>query len=175
MDSKPKAGLLQRFFAGVTEQTFQGSLGVPDPALTDYLADLLVRFTRTDVVFRMRGVDGRPLREVAQMLLEGDERIGDARREVHRHIGDFTLFFSGVYPEALKHFRGGLNKDRFIDYRQAGKRSYYIASTIPSEDNGQNRVLKQLSDQFELCVYGLGEVRREWERRDDRQAETPIL
>jgi hypothetical protein len=28
-------------------------------------------------------------------------------------------------------------------------------------------VLQQLSDRFEMCAFGLGEVRREWERRDD--------
>jgi hypothetical protein len=27
-------------------------------------------------------------------------------------------------------------------------------------------LLERLSHDFELCVYGLGEVRREWERRD---------
>ena len=35
------------------------------------------------------------------MMVEAEARIGDARREVHRHIGDFTLFWTGIYPEAL--------------------------------------------------------------------------
>ena len=25
----------------------------------------------------------------------------DRRRECHRHVGDYTLFWTGVYPEAL--------------------------------------------------------------------------
>jgi hypothetical protein len=35
-------------------------------------------------------------------------------------------------------------------------------------------VLKRLSEQFDLCVYGLGEVRRQWEERDG-QTDAPIL
>jgi len=35
-------------------------------------------------------------------------------------------------------------------------------------------VLERLSDCFELCVYGLGEVRRQWEDREG-ESDTPIL
>ena len=49
---------------------------------------------------------------------------------MHRHIGDFTLFWTGVYPEVLKKTRTPLCKDHFIDYCEQGKRSYYIASTF---------------------------------------------
>jgi hypothetical protein len=37
-------------------------------------------------------------------------------------------------------------------------------------------VLQRLSDDFEMCVFGLGEVRREWERRGgDSDAVWPLL
>jgi len=28
-------------------------------------------------------------------------------------------------------------------------------------------LLQRLSDQFDLCVYGLSEVRRQWEQKDN--------
>jgi hypothetical protein len=67
------------------------------------------------------------------------------------------------------------SKDALIDYQQQGKRAYWIASTIPVEREAEpSDVLKQLSEQFDLCVYGLGEVRRQWEQqRGDEEA--PLL
>jgi len=82
-----------------------------------------------------------------------------------RHIGDFTLFWTGVYPEALDRLRSVMCKDHFIDYCQQGKRSYYIASTFEDELYREEApVLRRLSDEFELCAFGLNQVRQEWER-----------
>ncbi len=166
MQSSPRPDAIGRFFSGLTEFAFQSRMGVADPPLVDYLSELLVRFVRNDDVFQVRGLTGRRLGQVADMLVEADARQGEARRNVHRHIGDFTLFWSGVYPEALRRLRDRDKKDCLIDYPAHGKRAYYIASTIPAETSTPRpSVLKRLSHDFEMCMYGLGEVRREWERR----------
>ena len=177
MNPGSKRLALERYFSGLTEQTFQSRLGVVDPPLVDYLIDLLVRFVKSDLVFRIRDLLGRRLNEVGKMLMEAEERVGDARREVHRHIGDFTLFWAGVYPEALGRMKSPQRLDHLVDYCSQGKRSYRIASTIPSEDrHEENAVLERLSQQFEMCVYGLGEVRREWEQIDTEETgSTPWL
>jgi len=158
---------LRRLFAGLAEQTFLETLGIGDPQLIDYLSALLSRFIHLDTVYRLRNAQGRRLEEVADMLLEAESLppAGRTRREVYRHIGDFTLFWTGVYPEALKRLRSVLVKDHFIDYCEQGKRSYYIASTFAEEPYREEApVLRRLSDEFELCAYGLKQVRREWER-----------
>ena len=96
---------------------------------------------------------------------------GRTRREVYRHIGDVTLFWTGVYPEALDRLRSVLCKDFFIDYCVQGKRSYYIASTFEDEPYREEAaVLRRLSEEFELCAYGLNQVRREWERAQPETA-----
>src|SRR5436309_1538370 len=150
---------LRRLFAGLTEQTFITTLGVADPALTDYLSGLLSRFIHLDVVYRLRNVAGKRLEEVAEMMIEAEALPeGRTRREVHRHIGDFTLFWTGVYPEVLRCLRSAASRDHFIDYCEQGKRSYYIASTfdeIPYRDEAA--VLRRLSEDFELCAYGLSQ------------------
>lgn len=156
---------LKRLFSALTEHTFQVDLGMADPPLIDYLSDLLVRFSRVDVIFGIRNAVGRRLEEVADMLMEAEQRIERPKREIHRHIGDFTLFWVGVYPEALERLRSWESKDSLIDYCAQGKRSYYIASTISDEEQqGEASVLRRLSDQFELCTVGLNRVRREWQR-----------
>jgi hypothetical protein len=101
------------------------------------------------------------------MVAEAAEMPAEGRttREVHRHIGDFALFWTGVYPEMLSRLRSPACKDFFVDYCAQGKRSYFIASTFEDDPYREEAlVLRRLSDEFELCAYGLREVRREWER-----------
>jgi hypothetical protein len=167
----PSTSTLQRYFAGISEYVFQAQLGVVDPQLIEYVTDLLLRFVRVDAIHKVRNLTGRPLTEVAEMLAEANSRVGSARREVHRHIGDFTLFWTGVYPEALRELRSEQHRDHFIDYCAQGKRAYFIASTMEADERTMPScaILERLSHQFEMCAYGLREVRREWERRDDDQ------
>jgi hypothetical protein len=161
----PEDHPLRRMFAALTEHAFVVRLGVADPRLVDYLADLLSRFLHVDQIFSVRNVIGKRLEEVAEMLAEAEGRIANARRETHRHIGDFTLFWTGVYPEALPRFRSSLRKDHFVDYCEQGKRSYYIASTFENEPfQNEAPVLRRLSHEFEMCAFGLSQVRTEWEK-----------
>jgi len=101
---------LRHYFTGLTEQTFMADLGVADPPLIDYLSTLLSRFVHIDSIYKLRTGAGKRLEEVADMLMEVEELPPEGRtsREVHRHIGDFTLFWTGVYPEVLKRHRAQL-------------------------------------------------------------------
>lgn len=159
---------LKRYFTGVTEQTFMSDLGVADPQLIDYLSELLSRFIHVDAIYKLRSGAGQRLEEVAEMLMEVEAVPPEGRtsREMHRHIGDFTLFWTGVYPEVLHRQRSPVAKDHFIDYCEQGKRSYYIASTFEDEPyKEESPVLRRLSERFELCAFGLTKVRHEWERK----------
>jgi hypothetical protein len=165
---------LRRMFAAYAEQTFLDRLGIGDPRLIDYLSVLLSRFIHMDAIYRLSNARGRRLEEVADMMIEAEilPPQGRTRREVYRHIGDFTLFWTGVYPESLKHFRSVLRKDHFIDYCEQGKRSYYIASTFADEPYREEAlVLRRLSNEFELCAYGLSQVRQEWERSQPSESD----
>lgn len=169
-----RTDLLLRFFSGLTEYTFTSRLGVADPPLVDYLAAMLADFVHTDAIYGLRTPTGQRLSQVSDMLAEAEARQGPARRRVHRHIGDFTLFWTGLYPEIADRLREG-KKDSLINYRDEGKRNYLLASRLPAEpESASDAVLERLSDQFELCVYGLGEVRKQWELREGEQG-TPLL
>jgi hypothetical protein len=169
------ASPVHRYFAGLAENTFQSHLGVVDPPLIDYLTELLIRSIRADRE-RIRGVTGRPLMSIQEMVAEASARLGDARRELHRYIGDFTLFWAGVYPEALRS-RETAASDQFETYCSFGKRSYLIASSIEAADEKAPpaHVLERLSERYDLCCYGLREVRRQWESRDDELGPGSIL
>jgi hypothetical protein len=166
MSTEPQNSVMQRYFAGLTETTFQSELGVVDPPLIDYVSGLLLRFVRNDVIYSFRTVTGRPMMTISEMVAEASARLGDAKRELHQYIGDFTLFWAGVYPEALRssNIPHRMN-DQFESYCAHGRRAYRIAACIETtrRDAPDPEILERLSDRFDLCCYGLREVRRQWE------------
>jgi|SRR5262245_9858318 len=153
---------VRRLFAGLTEHAFLTRLGITDPPLVDYVSELLTRFLHVDAVYRLHDEHGDRLADVPEMIREAEQlpAEGRTRREYYRHIGDFTLFWTGLYPETVRRMQSGWSRDVFVSYTAQGKRSYYIASTF--EDN-EAPILRRLSDGFELCAYGLNQVRREFD------------
>jgi hypothetical protein len=170
---------LGNYFAGLAEYAFESRLGVVDPPLVDYVSHMLTRFLRADAVYHYRDLAGRRLAQVSDMVAEAEARIGPARRHLHQHIGDFTLFWTGLYPEALPYLQGPDSKDRLLDYRELGKRAYRIAAAIRDDKSSTEcSVLERISDQFDVCIHGLTEVRREWERHtggDDHHGVIVVL
>lgn len=164
-------GSLRRLFDGLVEQVFIVDLGICDPPLTAYLGDLLADFVHVDHIYRLRTVDNEVIRELSQM--EALASLGPAvdetrrRRLINKYIGDFTLFWTGVYPEHLRPRAGRVS--RLEVYLQEGKRSYSIASELTREhERPPAEVLQQLSEQFEYCVHGLHLVRASWEEMVNR-------
>lgn len=168
---------IDRFFRGLTEHAFHARLGVVDPSLVDYVAFLLVRFVRSDKIpawprdlQRRRltlAVEAMGVETGASNEHEGPRHESRPGREDFRDVGDTVLFWTGLYPEAI----GGdaavagvtAVSPSVIDYRSVGKRAYLIASTLPPQSDPDDApLLERLSHEFDLCVEGLGEVRRAW-------------
>ncbi|MBL4883773.1 MAG: hypothetical protein JKY95_04430 [Planctomycetaceae bacterium] len=120
---------LKNLFAGLLENTFHAEMGIVDPHLVDYLTDLLLRFLRNEAIFKLRDQQGHRLEQVSGMLYEAEQSHERPRREIHRHIGDFTLFWSGVYPESLKYLKAIDRKDFLINYRN--RASVHTTSQAP--------------------------------------------
>lgn len=68
-----------------------------------YVADLLVDFTHIDRVYRIRNARGKRLEEAGEMLVESNPLLGapsfGRERQLRKHIGDYTLFLTGMFPE----------------------------------------------------------------------------
>lgn len=154
---------VDRFFRGLTEYAFHTRLGVVDPPLVDYVSVMLVRFMRNERLAVLPGA-GEESADVTHMLLAA-ERHADATtaREEYRHIGDVTLFWSGLYPEALARYRMPGPHADLVGYKAAGRQAYRLAAALEPDDAADERsLLERLSDEYDLCVEGLGEVRRAW-------------
>jgi hypothetical protein len=159
--------MLERFFGELIERNFKERLGLMDSEITAYVSDLLAQFNRSDNLYRIRNSQGIPMEDVGEMLVASNPLFEapsfDREREVRKHIGDFTLFFAGLFPEAINRWRmRRMRMDSMIDYVKAGKESYYIVSEFNQfEYKGSAALFKKMSDQFETCVFGLNLVKQE--------------
>lgn len=163
----PRNEMLGNFFSELIDRSFKQRLGLMDSEITSYVSDLLTQFNRTENLYRIRNAQGKPLEDVGEMLLESnplfDAPSFDREREVRKHIGDFTLFFAGLFPEAVRRWRlRRMRLDSVVDYVRAGKESYYIVSEFNQfEYRSIAGFFKKMSDQFETCVFGLNLVKQD--------------
>jgi hypothetical protein len=158
---------LRRLFCGLVEHTFCTEVGLCDPTLTAYLSDLLVSFTHVDQLNTIRRARGEKLEHIAAMLIAMSDDLPEDETErdraLYRSIGDYTLFWAGVYPEHLR--REGGPSDALLDYVTQGKQSYRIVSELISDrEIPPGSLFRHLSEEFEFCAFGLGLVRRGWEK-----------
>ncbi len=171
----PDGHPLRNLFCTLTERSFVEKLGWPDVNITEYVSNLLVDFTHTDNLYRIRNQQEQRLDTVVELLFESEVLLEaqsmDREHEVHQHIGDFTLFMAGLFPEYLKRLKtAGLiyHKDFLVDYVKTGKRSYgIVAQCRQGVDQDNVPLFRKLSDNFELCVTGLGFVRTDLDRLQD--------
>jgi hypothetical protein len=176
---------LRRLFAGSVQHALYAKVGMCDPQIAEYLTDMLCGLLRMDDLFPFHDAAGKRIEDLAEWLtaveFEGDSAVEpphplpeyDRQRIVHRHIGDFSLFWTGVYPEGVGRLKTRGVGDRLNDLARQGKRSYAIASELTApEDQPPPGVLKRLSEQFEFCAYGLNLCRQEWDALR-RQREQP--
>jgi len=155
---------IESFFQGA----LRGSLHEEMPEVEQYLVGLLVRFLHQDCVFPIHDDKGQPVTSVAEMLEYGDVRLRapsfKAERDVHRHIGDLLLFWSGVFPEFLPRLAAPGTKDMLLNCVAQGQMSYGIAGSFDHDPFADEaRVLRRLSDRFVVYQRSLSLVRASFE------------
>src|SRR5258707_12938348 len=100
---------LTELFTELVEHNFRRHLEMRDGDLTDYLTGLFLDFTHAPHVPKIKDARGRAIEDVGEMLLESNPLLDapnfEREREVRKHVGDFTLFFSGMFPESIRNWR----------------------------------------------------------------------
>ena len=104
---------LCQFFRHQLQPSFQAR-GLGDASTVDYVSDMLARFAHMRAFHALRDDEGRPLEHIVDMLAAWaqaqEPRIGGraSERAVMQHIGEYTLFMSGLFRERVS-ARGELN------------------------------------------------------------------
>jgi hypothetical protein len=164
----PESHPLQQFFIELVGRHYAEEIGIRDPQIVNYVAHLLADFCDVEQMFKIRTAAGKTLTDVGEMLVESNPVFGpapsfDRERQVRKHIGDYSLFFAGMFPESINHYR--LRRDRVenvVDWVKAGKESYFIVSKFEFfEYTKVAPLFATLSNRFEQCVYGLNQVKNE--------------
>lgn len=159
---------LQKLFLGLVSDHFANDVSVRDTAVSEYVANMLTEFCEVKNLFKLCNDRGRVLDDVGEMLLEADPVYGpapsfDRERQVRKHIGDYTLFFTGMFPESINHLR--LRRQRlenFVDFIKAGRESYYIVSKFEHFEYAKVApVFAELAEKFEQCVFALNMVKND--------------
>lgn len=166
----PRNHPLSKLFHELVYHHFYEDAQVRDAQIAGYVSELLTEFTHVANLYRIRNSKGKRIEDVGEMLIESnpmlEARSFEREREVRKHIGDYTLFLSGIFPEYIASLpRRGRRLESFIDYIKAGKESYRIVSFFDQfEYRNEAPLFRRLSDTFEQSVFALNLVKEDLER-----------
>lgn len=162
---------LRELFSELVRRHFYSVAQIRNQQVASYVSELLVDFTHANNLYKIRDARGRRLDDVGEMLLESNPLLEassfDRERQVRKHVGDYCLFMTGMFPESISSARRlkQMRVDAFVDYARAGKESYAVVASFDQfEYRSEAPLYRQLSDRFELCVFGLNLVRQDIER-----------
>jgi hypothetical protein len=161
---------LAPFFQQMVRNSYAGKLGIHDSAITRYIAGLLCEFSESDKLYKVKDEAGKPIVALEEMIAAADPVHGtapsfDAERAVRKHIGDYALFVSGMYPESMDPWRKRHGQQSFEELVRVGKESYYIVSQFDLDEYAEEApMFARLSEWFDRCIYGLRLVRDDLSR-----------
>ena len=85
-------------------------VGLSDTQLSNYVAALLYEFGMRDRAYRISPHDDQVYRYVADIVADIDHESGQRRFLLQAHLGNFTLWLAGVFPDrisAREQLKGG--------------------------------------------------------------------
>src|SRR5262245_3191853 len=152
---------LRTFFTRAIRASFR-DLALDDEPAATYLADLLARFARSENLYP-RGVALPRLETVVDMLLDiqvvwQEEAPGfqpEHEVTVRRHIGDYTMFMTGVFRERVERVAS------MGFYISQGKRAYrFVSEHARARAGAAAPPYRRLAEHFERYVGALDYTRR---------------
>jgi hypothetical protein len=146
--------------------------------VADYIEEqILCEFIHTENLYKIKNASGKGIEDIADLLAEGNVLLNaqSFQREfqVHKHLGDYTLFMLGMFPLTLSRRKG----KEFIlgrlvvpgaslseHYMLQGQQSYRIASEFTNGD-----LFLELSSNFLLYMKVMELVRIYLESENNRE------
>ena len=146
------------YFYVLVRQVFLHS-GIADRAVADYVAELLAEFSRTQ---RMRcSMPGQPepteyFFEMLAALQKADDRTNFM---IRAHIGNYSLFLSGVFPERIRFRAESRGFPDLSYYEQLGRTNFRVASDHRIARRCElAEVYSTLSDRFRETRLALNDI-----------------
>jgi hypothetical protein len=148
-----------RFYFYILVRNVFGRSDVQDRAVADYVAEVLAEFAQAE---RARWVvPGRVSSpdyffEMLSALNAADERTSFF---VRAHIGNYSLFFSGVFPDRIR-FRAELRGFPDVKYYEALGRTHFRAASDHrlAQRYEVAKIFDTLSERFETTRLALNDI-----------------
>jgi hypothetical protein len=150
----PDSHPVKQLFRTLTERGLSHA-DLRDKDILFYLANLLVDFLFVENLYRIRDADDRRLEYLFEMLQQATATEMPVKKTYYKHIGDFSLFTLGMFPESLQRPRRAVSTNYYTD---AGRIGYQTAGELES-NRWATTVFRKLAGEFDRCVLSLNWVR----------------
>ena len=135
-----------------------------DTQVLNYIANMLAQFTESSRLYNENGDEARSHQYIVDMITDSLHSDNIEKFHIYCHIGNYTLFLTGMIPEYIK-YRNEY-KRRPVDehyYVGFGKTYYGLASGNTNARRSRlTGTLSQLSEGFEVVAQVLSFMNREY-------------
>ena len=118
------------YFYVLVRQTLLDA-GIDDRDLTDYVASLLVTFSRSDSHKRLFPGLKAPLRYLVDIVAQIEKSDYYHRFFLYAHLGNQTLFLSGLFPNHIRHKERRTAAPGLRYYESMGRSHFKAARNHP--------------------------------------------
>jgi hypothetical protein len=137
-------------------------LGVDDRAVTDYCAAMVLAFGRGDRAYRIHEHDENRYDYLVDLIAEAGRAEGERQFQVRVHVGDFSLWLTGIFPDYIAARRTRKGGPPLPYFEALGRKGFLLASDHTLARNyGLIDVLRSAGERF-------GELRVALNRLSDR-------
>jgi len=148
-----------RLFAYVMIRHALQRAGEGDRSLADYVSSIVIHFGFRDRAQRIAKGDD----EVYDALVELVDEIndGDPRRSffVRTHLGNYSLWLSGIFPDYIEHRRWRRGGPDLEYYEEMGRRGFQLAADHRlAEEHGLATLYATAAERFGILRVALNAV-----------------
>lgn len=103
-------------------------LGVDDRAITDYCAAMVLAFGRGDRAYRIGEHDENEYAYLVDLVEEAGRTEGERQFRVRVHLGNFSLWLTGIFPDYIAARRTRKGGPALPYYEALGRTGFLLAS-----------------------------------------------
>jgi len=146
------------YFYILVRNVFRHS-GLAERDLADYVAEVLTEYSRTERLdFRVHG-HGKPLEYVFEMLTALQTADDITRFYIRAHIGNYSLFLSGVFPDRIRRRAERIGAPDLKYYEEMGRLSFRAVSDHRlAYKYDLAEIFNLLSDRFQVTRKALNDL-----------------
>ncbi len=135
-----------------------------DTRVSNYIANMLTQFTESSRLYDIKEGEKRTHQYIVDMIADSMQLDSFKKFYIYCHIGNYTLFLTGMIPEYVKHRyeckRRPVDSQYYVGF---GKTYYGLASEhTNAKRNRLTDTLSQLSEGFEAVAQVLSFMNKEY-------------